>query len=81
MPKLRTGRSTSTRFYLAGLVLALSLFGIPSPGAQAAGDNESFLVALLLKTAAMKERRALDIQESDRALETSERALKRPRRE
>jgi len=75
MPKLRTGRSTSTRFYLAGLVLALSLFGIPSPSAQAAGNNESFLVALLLKTAAMKERRALDIQESDRALETSERAF------
>ena len=65
----------SMSFYPVGLVLALCLVGSPAPGAQAAGDNESFLAAVLLKAAAMKDRLALDIQESDRAVETGERAF------
>jgi hypothetical protein len=76
LPKRRTGRMASRRFYFAGVALAFFLSWGASPGAQEMGDNEGFLVGLLLKNWALRERAVADIQKNDRELQANDRMIK-----
>jgi hypothetical protein len=73
LSKKRTGWAGSRLIPIVGMALVLCFSGGASPGAQAAGDNEGFLVGVLLKTWALKKQLAADIETSDRELQTTER--------
>jgi hypothetical protein len=75
MKERKTERGIAGRSFLALAAVLLVFLGSPAPGGQAPGDRESLLAALLLKTSAMKDRRAMDIQANDRDLEASERTF------
>jgi len=72
MQQLGKGRATSKRLYLAVAAMAFFLSGGSLRCAQDTGNNESFLVALLLKTSAIKELAVADLERYDRELEMSE---------
>ena len=73
LQRLRTDGTRSKGIFLGGLALALCLFGASPEAPQEIRDNEGFLVGVLLKNLALKERMASDIPASDRELQTSER--------
>jgi len=73
LSKRSPGRTPSLNFFLAGTALAFCLIGASPAVRQEIRDNEGFLVGVLLKNFALKERMASDIPASDRELQTSER--------
>ncbi|OGD23110.1 MAG: hypothetical protein A2Y69_11930 [Candidatus Aminicenantes bacterium RBG_13_59_9] len=73
LSKRSTGRTASVNFFLVGTALAFCLIGASPAVRQEIRDNEGFLVGVLLKNLALKERMASDIPASDRELQTSER--------
>lgn len=64
---------TSRHFCLAGAALVFSLSLIAASGSQETGDNEGFLVGLLLKTRTLRELAEADIRMCDLEIEANDR--------